>query len=59
MGIISFSILMGNSPVFDLLGIGVGHLYYFMIDVIPRQYPNWPILHLQTPAFLFEMVDDA
>ena len=56
--LLAFSILMGNSPVFDLLGIGVGHLYYFMIDVIPRQYPNWPsFLHLQTPAFLFEMID--
>ena len=56
--LLAFSILMGNSPVFDLLGIGVGHLYYFLIAILPTEYPNWPsFLHLQTPAFLFEMID--
>ena len=47
---------MGNSPVFDLLGIGVGPCT-FLIDVIPRQYQTGRLSHLQTPTFLFEMID--
>ena len=55
---VAFSILMGNSPVFDLLGIAVGHSFFFLIDVVPREFPNWPkFLHLQTPKFLFHMID--
>lgn len=32
---LGFSVLVGNSPVFDLMGIAVGHIYYFLQDVLP------------------------
>lgn len=31
-----FAVLMGASPKADLLGIAVGHVYYFLEDVYPR-----------------------
>lgn len=37
--LLAFSVLLGNSPTTDLLGIGAGHLYYFFEDV----YPYMPI----------------
>ena len=56
--LLAFGVLMGNSPVFDLMGIAVGHSFFFLIDVVPREFPNWPSwLTLQTPEFLFHMVD--
>jgi len=41
--------LTGNSPVVDLLGIGVGHLYFFLEDVYPR-YTDRHVL--KTPSFI-------
>ncbi|KAJ7994067.1 hypothetical protein DPEC_G00262090 [Dallia pectoralis] len=35
--LMGFSLLLGNSIVVDLLGIGVGHIYYFLEDVFPNQ----------------------
>lgn len=35
---VCISVLLGNSPVMDLMGIGVGHAYYFLHDVVPRVY---------------------
>ncbi|CAI5727433.1 unnamed protein product [Peronospora effusa] len=32
----SFSILLGNSATTDLMGIIVGHIYYFLEDVYPK-----------------------
>uniref|UniRef100_K3WLS1 Derlin n=1 Tax=Globisporangium ultimum (strain ATCC 200006 / CBS 805.95 / DAOM BR144) TaxID=431595 RepID=K3WLS1_GLOUD len=33
--LLSFSILLGNSATTDLIGIVVGHIYYFLEDVYP------------------------
>ena len=33
---LAFSVLIGNSPVMDLLGIAAGHLYFFLQDVLPE-----------------------
>eukprot|EP00164_Ancoracysta_twista_P001070 GFYU01001397.1.p1 GENE.GFYU01001397.1~~GFYU01001397.1.p1 ORF type:complete len:261 (-),score=36.40 GFYU01001397.1:221-1003(-) len=30
-----FSLLLGNSPVVDLIGMTVGHIYYYLEDVYP------------------------
>ncbi|XP_067269672.1 derlin-3 [Pseudorasbora parva] len=35
--LMGFSLLLGNSIVIDLLGICVGHIYYFLEDVFPNQ----------------------
>jgi len=44
------SVLIGNSLTTDLLGIAVGHLYYFLSEVVPRVY-GWTII--RTPTFLY------
>lgn len=38
--LLSFSFLLGNDLLVDLLGIGVGHVYYFLEDVYPRMLPS-------------------
>eukprot|EP00744_Colponema_vietnamica_P009265 GILI01013192.1.p1 GENE.GILI01013192.1~~GILI01013192.1.p1 ORF type:complete len:252 (+),score=58.12 GILI01013192.1:152-907(+) len=48
--LLAFSVLIGNSVVPDLLGIAVGHLYFFLKDVMPVQYGKD---FLQTPSFLY------
>ena len=32
---LAFGVLLGNSPVFDLMGIAAGHVYYFLQEVLP------------------------
>lgn len=47
--ILGFGLLLGQSPIYDLLGIVVGHIYYFLEDV----YPVTSGRHLlKTPSFL-------
>nr|XP_020654782.1 uncharacterized protein LOC110081966 [Pogona vitticeps] len=48
--LMGFSLLLGNSIIIDLLGIAVGHVYYFLEDVFPNQ-PGGKKL-LLTPGFL-------
>ncbi|XP_038431752.1 derlin-3 isoform X3 [Canis lupus familiaris] len=48
--LMGFSLLLGNSILVDLLGIAVGHIYYFLEDVFPNQ-PGGKRL-LLTPRFL-------
>eukprot|EP00013_Stygamoeba_regulata_P011334 CAMPEP_0177671588 /NCGR_PEP_ID=MMETSP0447-20121125/24805_1 /TAXON_ID=0 /ORGANISM="Stygamoeba regulata, Strain BSH-02190019" /LENGTH=213 /DNA_ID=CAMNT_0019179033 /DNA_START=221 /DNA_END=862 /DNA_ORIENTATION=- len=33
--IMAFGFLLGNSPLYDLLGVLVGHLYFYLADVVP------------------------
>ncbi|MED6266619.1 Derlin-2 [Characodon lateralis] len=49
------SLLLGNPIAVDLLGISVGHMYYFLEDV----FPNWPGGRklLTTPELLRTMFD--
>lgn len=48
--LLGFSLLLGNSVMVDMMGIAVGHLYYFLEDVFPNQQGGFRIL--QTPRFL-------
>ena len=34
--LMAFSVLLGASPVIDLLGLAAGHTYYYLEDVYPR-----------------------
>ena len=34
--LLAFSLLLHNNPVVDLMGIGAGHLYFFLEDVYPQ-----------------------
>ncbi|XP_048199538.1 derlin-3 isoform X1 [Perognathus longimembris pacificus] len=53
--LMGFSLLLGNSVLVDLLGIAVGHIYYFLEDVFPNQ-PGGKRL-LLTPHFLKLLLD--
>lgn len=44
------TILLGSSTVVDLIGIVVGHFYYFFEDVFPNEPHGFRVL--ETPAFL-------
>ena len=35
--LMAFSVLIGGSPVMDILGMVAGHTYYYLEDVYPRQ----------------------
>ena len=56
--LLAFSVLLGASPVVDLLGIFVGHIYYYLEDIVPRMPGRFRGKHLIfTPAlirYLFE-----
>ncbi|XP_006903080.1 PREDICTED: derlin-3 [Elephantulus edwardii] len=54
--LMGFSLLLGNSILVDLLGIIVGHIYYFLEDVFPNQ-PGGKRL-LLTPRFLKLLLDN-
>jgi hypothetical protein len=47
----AFSLLLGNSVIVDLMGIIVGHVYYFLEDIFPREHGGFRIL--KTPRFLY------
>ncbi|XP_041749843.1 derlin-2 isoform X1 [Coregonus clupeaformis] len=53
--LMGFSLLLGNSIIVDLLGIAVGHVYFFLEDVFPNQPGGgrW----LKTPFFLKMLFD--
>ncbi|XP_043924619.1 derlin-3 isoform X2 [Protopterus annectens] len=53
--LMGFSLLLGNSIIIDLLGIAVGHTYYFLEDVFPNQPGGRKLL--STPAFLKAIFD--
>jgi Derlin-2/3 len=47
--LLGLSMALGGNPVVDILGIFVGHIYYFLSDLIPLEY-NVNIL--KTPFFI-------
>ncbi|XP_018009180.1 derlin-2-like [Hyalella azteca] len=53
--LLGFSYLLGNSVMVDLLGIAVGHLYFFLEDVFPQRSGGVRIL--KTPEFLRALLE--
>ncbi|KAJ9534695.1 Der1-like family-domain-containing protein [Haematococcus lacustris] len=47
--LLGFSLLLGSSPVVDLMGMAAGHFYYFLEDVYPRMSGRRP---LRTPGIV-------
>lgn len=48
---LGFQVLLFNSfPAGDLMGIAIGHLYYYLCDIYPLTHNNHRIL--TTPKFL-------
>lgn len=54
--LLGFSLLLGNSVMVDLMGIAVGHMYYFLEDVFPLQSGGFHIL--QTPRFIKQLFEE-
>lgn len=48
--LLAFSILLGSSTVVDIIGIIVGHFYYFFEDVFPNGPHGFRLL--ETPRFI-------
>lgn len=55
--LLGFSLLLGNSVVVDLIGVIVGHIYYFLEDVFPNQRGGFRIL--KTPKIIKYIFEDA
>ncbi|CAG2164177.1 unnamed protein product [Oppiella nova] len=53
--LLAFSLLLGNAILVDLMGIAVGHIYYFLEDVFPNQRGGFRIL--ETPTFIKYLFD--
>lgn len=48
--LLGFSILLGSSTAVDMIGIVVGHFYYFFEDVFPNEPHGFRVL--ETPRFI-------
>lgn len=53
--LLAFSLLLGNSIAVDLLGMAVGHFYYFLEDVFPHQRGGMRLL--TTPQMFKALFD--
>lgn len=48
--LLGFSVILGNTIWVDLMGMAVGHIYYFLEDVFPNQRGGCKLL--KTPQIL-------
>ncbi|GLG93262.1 hypothetical protein R5R35_005423 [Gryllus longicercus] len=53
--LLGFSVLLGNAIWVDLMGMAVGHMYYFIEDVFPAQRGGFRLLN--TPQILKTLFD--
>ncbi|ESN98702.1 hypothetical protein HELRODRAFT_162155 [Helobdella robusta] len=53
--LLGFSLLLGNSIAVDVIGIVVGHIYFFLEDVFPNQPGGFRVL--ETPKILKWLFD--
>lgn len=53
--LLGFSVLLGNSISVDLVGMAIGHMYFFLEDILPQQRGGHRIL--KTPKFLQKLFD--
>jgi len=55
--LLGFSVILGNTIWIDLMGMAVGHIYYFLEDVFPNQRGGFKML--KTPRFLQRIFDEV
>ena len=55
--LLGFSLLLGNAVSVDLLGMAVGHTYFYLEDIFPNQPGGFKIL--KTPQILKVLCDEA
>lgn len=53
---VGISTLMGNSLTEPMVGIAVGHVYYFLVEIMPQTY-NMSVI--KTPRFCADLVNFA
>jgi|TARA_B110000971_G_C19917802_1_gene457660 Derlin-2/3 len=55
---LAFSMLMGNSPTIDLIGMAVGHMYFFAEFVYPKlaEIRGWRIRRLMDPPLILKWI---
>lgn len=54
-GILAFHVILGDSPIPDVIGIVVGHLYYFLVVIMPATRNGKRLLW--TPEWLVLLFD--
>jgi len=54
--LVLMSVIMGSNPILDFVGIFAGHLYHFLMDIVPRVYRK-ELLH--TPEFLYGLFNQG
>ena len=47
-----FVVVFGFNAQDDLIGAGVGHLYYFSVDIVPKIPETYELRVLKAPNFL-------
>lgn len=52
--LLAMSVVLGNSPVADIIGILVGHLYHFLVDIVPKVYHKEL---LRTPDLIYQLFE--
>jgi Derlin-2/3 len=55
---LTFSVLIGSSITMDLIGIGVGHIYYFLEFVYPRiaEIRGWSVKRIMEPPAVLHWI---
>ncbi|XP_067929254.1 derlin-2-like [Watersipora subatra] len=53
--LLAFSIVFGNAIIVDVMGIAIGHIYYFLEDVFPTQQGGFHLI--RTPGFLKRLIE--
>jgi Derlin-2/3 len=54
--LIGVGIMIDADPIYDVLGLIVGHVYYYLEDVVPVVFPRAPQI-LRTPTLLKRLLD--
>ncbi|MES1919106.1 Derlin-2 [Bonamia ostreae] len=49
---IFLDILTGQSPIHSFMGIGIGHIYHFLVDIVPKVYG---VNILRCPSFFYKL----
>eukprot|EP01095_Lingulamoeba_sp_RSL-Kostka_P018198 TRINITY_DN987_c0_g3_i1.p1 TRINITY_DN987_c0_g3~~TRINITY_DN987_c0_g3_i1.p1 ORF type:complete len:238 (+),score=49.49 TRINITY_DN987_c0_g3_i1:30-743(+) len=52
-GLVAIRFLLGGVPILEIMGIFVGHLYFFLKDVVPYVYDKNLI---KTPSFIYNLL---
>ena len=52
-----FLLMFGFNPIFDVIGVGVGHIYYYLEDVLPKIPETRDIRVLKPPNFLVKLCE--